>query len=104
MPSGRLASRSCRGGDSQSIQPGPATAALRTAVAGRLLGTLDGQAPRSQRRGKTMPNPEQSPCPVHADFDPLSPAFLADPFAVLDSIPRDTPVFYAPAIGYYVVT
>ena len=51
-----------------------------------------------------MPNPEQSPCPVHADFDPLSPAFLADPFAVLDSIPRDTPVFYAPAIGYYVVT
>jgi cytochrome P450 len=43
-------------------------------------------------------------CPAHADFDPLSPAFLADPFAVLDSIPRENPVFYAPSIDYYVVT
>jgi cytochrome P450 len=47
---------------------------------------------------------EHGTCPVHADFDPLSPAFLADPFAVLDSIPRETPVFYAPSIDYYVVT
>jgi cytochrome P450 len=51
-----------------------------------------------------MPNAEQAPCPVQADFDPLSSAFLADPFAVLDSLPRDTPVFYAPSIDYYVVT
>jgi cytochrome P450 len=43
-------------------------------------------------------------CPMHADFDPLSPTFLADPFAVLASLPRDVPVFYAPLIGYYVVT
>ena len=43
-------------------------------------------------------------CPVHADFDPLSPTFLADPFAVLASLPRETPVFYAPSIDYYVVT
>jgi cytochrome P450 len=43
-------------------------------------------------------------CPVHADFDPLSPTFLADPFAVLASLPRETPMFYAPSIGYYVVT
>ena len=43
-------------------------------------------------------------CPMHADFDPLSPTFLADPFAVLASLPPDVPVFYAPLIGYYVVT
>jgi hypothetical protein len=41
---------------------------------------------------------------VHADFDPLSPTFLADPFAVLTSLPREAPVFYAPSIDYYVVT
>jgi cytochrome P450 len=39
-------------------------------------------------------------CPVHADFDPLSPAFLADPLADRP----DAPVFYAPSIDYYVVT
>ncbi len=43
-------------------------------------------------------------CPVHGDFDPLSPTFLADPFAVLASLPRETPIFYAPSIDYYVVT
>lgn len=43
-------------------------------------------------------------CPVHADFDPLSATFLTDPFAVLASLPREAPVFYAPSIDYYVVT
>src|SRR3954447_26021838 len=44
-------------------------------------------------------------CPVHADFDPLSEDFLADPYAVMASLPlAETPVFYAPAIDYYVVT
>ena len=43
-------------------------------------------------------------CPVHANFDPLAKAFLGDPFAVLASLPRETPVFYAPSIDYYVVT
>src|SRR3984893_8395280 len=47
---------------------------------------------------------EDAVCPMHAHFDPLSPTFLADPFAVLASLPRDVPVFYAPLIGYYVVT
>jgi len=47
---------------------------------------------------------EHATCPVHADFDPLSPAFLADPFAVFNSIPRETPVFYASSIDYYVIT
>src|SRR5262245_59276950 len=43
-------------------------------------------------------------CPVHAHFDPLSPAFLADPFAVLESLPGEVPICYAPSIDYYVVT
>ena len=43
-------------------------------------------------------------CPVHADFDPFSAAYLADPFAILAALPPDTPVFYAPSIDYYVVT
>lgn len=44
-------------------------------------------------------------CPVRESFDPLSPEFLADPFAVLAALPvAAEPVFYAPAIGYYVVT
>jgi cytochrome P450 len=51
-----------------------------------------------------MTTPEHAACPVHADFDPLSPTFLADPFAVLASLPREMPVFYAPSIDYYVVT
>ncbi len=44
-------------------------------------------------------------CPVEPEFDPLAPDFLADPFAVMRSLPlADRPVFYAPAIDYYVVT
>jgi cytochrome P450 len=44
-------------------------------------------------------------CPVHSEFDPLSPDHLQDPFAVMRDLPaREAPVFYAPAIDYYVVT
>jgi cytochrome P450 len=44
-------------------------------------------------------------CPIHPQFDPLSPAYLADPYAVMATLPlAAAPVFYAPAIGYYVVT
>ena len=44
-------------------------------------------------------------CPVDESFDPLSPDFLADPYATLARLPRDRrPVFFAPSIGYYVVT
>jgi cytochrome P450 len=56
------------------------------------------------RRKKPMTTHEHAACPVHADFDPLSPTFLADPFAVLASLSRETPVFYAPSMDYYVVT
>ena len=49
--------------------------------------------------------PEQVQCPVRADFDPLDPVFLEDPYAVLASLPvTEEPVFYAPALDYYVVT
>ena len=44
-------------------------------------------------------------CPVQPGFDPLSPAFLEDPFAVMAALPlREEPLFYAPSIGYHVVT
>ena len=49
--------------------------------------------------------PEQVQCPVRADFDPLDPVFLEDPYAVLASLPvAEEPVSYAPALDYYVVT
>ena len=41
-------------------------------------------------------------CPVDESFDPLSPEFLDDPFAVMAQ--AQAPVFFAPSIGYYVVT
>ena len=42
---------------------------------------------------------------MDAAFDPLSPEFLDDPYAILAALPRaEAPVFYAPSIGYYVVT
>ena len=48
---------------------------------------------------------QEHKCPVEREFDPLSPEFLTDPFAVLASLPvSERPVFYAPSIGYYVVT
>jgi hypothetical protein len=44
-------------------------------------------------------------CPVEPGFDPLSAGFLADPFAVMGTLPlAEHPVFYAPAIDYYVIT
>ena len=43
-----------------------------------------------------------SGCPVEESFDPLSPEFLADPFTVMAK--AEAPVFFAPSIGYYVVS
>jgi cytochrome P450 len=44
-------------------------------------------------------------CPVHPEFDPLSPDFLADPSAVMAALPlAEEPVFYAPSLDYYVVS
>jgi hypothetical protein len=44
-------------------------------------------------------------CPVDAAFDPLSPAYLDDPYAIMAALPlAEAPIFYAPSIGYHVVT
>jgi cytochrome P450 len=44
-------------------------------------------------------------CPVDEFFDPLAPEFLADPYTIMARLPGGkAPVFYAPSIGYYVVT
>jgi cytochrome P450 len=44
-------------------------------------------------------------CPVHPEFDPLGPEFLADPYAVIAALPlAEEPVFYAPSLDYYVVS
>ena len=44
-------------------------------------------------------------CPVDESFDPLAPEFLADPYTIMAGLPGGgKPVFYAPSIGYYVVT
>jgi cytochrome P450 len=46
-----------------------------------------------------------SGCPVDESFDPLSPEFLADPYAVMAARPaQGAPIFFAPSIGYYVIT
>jgi cytochrome P450 len=44
-------------------------------------------------------------CPVNQSFDPLSADFLADPYTVMATLPREEqPIFFAPSIGYYVLT
>jgi cytochrome P450 len=44
-------------------------------------------------------------CRVDESFDPLAPGFLADPYAVMAALPPDEqPIFFAPSIGYYVLT
>jgi cytochrome P450 len=52
-----------------------------------------------------MIDAQQRTVPVNPDFDPLSPEYLADPVAVLSTIsPEHRPIFFAPRLGYYVVT
>jgi cytochrome P450 len=41
---------------------------------------------------------------VHESFDPLSAEFLADPFVSVAQLRDGAPIFYAPAIDYYVLT
>jgi cytochrome P450 len=44
-------------------------------------------------------------CPVGESFDPFSSEYLADPYLVMATMPLDeTPVIFAPSIGYYVIT
>ena len=51
-----------------------------------------------------MATEPQLQCPVHAGFDPLTPGFLADPYAVLASLPRRGACLLRTSIDYYVVT
>ena len=57
------------------------------------------------RQNPTTPAGAAPGCPVDESFDPLAPEFLADPYAVMARHPGGgAPVFFAPLIGYYVVT
>jgi hypothetical protein len=49
--------------------------------------------------------PTERGCPIVEWFDPLAADYLADPYAVLAAPPvAETPIFFAPSIGYFVVT
>jgi hypothetical protein len=57
-----------------------------------------------QEAGMTAVDPERG-CPVVESFDPLSPEFLTDPYQAMAALASaEAPVFFAPSIGYYVVT
>jgi len=57
------------------------------------------------RPNPTTPAGAAPGCPVDESFDPLSPEFLADPYTIMARLPSGSkPVFFAPSIGYYVVT
>lgn len=43
-------------------------------------------------------------CPVDHGFSPFSDAYVADPYRVLAARRAETPVFYAPDLGYLVLT
>jgi cytochrome P450 len=37
-------------------------------------------------------------------YDPFDPAYLVDPYSVLIRLREEEPVFFAPAIGYWIVS
>lgn len=43
-------------------------------------------------------------CPVHDSWDPLGSDYLADPYPIARHLREEHPVFYAPTLGYVVVT
>jgi cytochrome P450 len=57
------------------------------------------------RQNPITPAGAANGCLVDESFDPLAPEFLADPYTIMAGLPSGkAPVFYAPSIGYYVVT
>src|SRR5439155_17600916 len=43
-------------------------------------------------------------CPVAHDYDPLEPSIVRNPYAVLNELRREGPVFYLPDLDHYIVT
>ena len=41
--------------------------------------------------------------PIREDWDPLSAAYLRDPYGISSRLREESPIFFAPSIGYYVV-
>ena len=41
--------------------------------------------------------------PIRDDWDPLSAAYLRDPYGISNKLREESPIFFAPSIGYYVV-
>ena len=46
----------------------------------------------------------QGSCPVRHDYDPLSPAYLADPYPTITRLREETPVFRSANLDMFVVT
>ncbi|GAA5159980.1 cytochrome P450 [Pseudonocardia eucalypti] len=52
----------------------------------------------------TMTAEPTTGCPIAADFDPLAPAFVADPHPELSRLRERSPVWYSPKLDRWVVT
>src|SRR3954454_9040542 len=88
-----------------STRAGPSSAGPSCSSAWRAGRRATSAARTPAGRIRAMAVEPHPACPVHADFDPLSEDFLADPYAVMAELPlAETPVFYAPSIDGYVVT
>ena len=48
--------------------------------------------------------PAPTGCPIDHTFSPFTVAYMANPYAELAKLRRDTPVFYSEKLGYLVVT
>lgn len=48
--------------------------------------------------------PRNTDYPVNPDFDPLEPDYLADPYPHFARFRRESPVFYAPKVDFWVVS
>ena len=61
-------------------------------------------ADKPYHRIRTERAPAPEGCPVDHAFTPFSKTYMDDPYAALAAKRHDTPVFYAEALGYLVVT
>src|SRR6478735_3386376 len=57
------------------------------------------------QRSEKMTTVDERACPAtHPDFDPFAPAFLADPYPWFTRYREEHPIFYAPALDYWVIS